>query len=182
MVTDDTTLDGYERFVKEGAMRILILVFFGLATYANLVIAAEENRRPVQIVRFESAPAIDGHLNEAIWKQATPLRNFHQTHPGDNTRPTFATEALLAYSGKHFFIGIRSYDEKKNIRATLAKRDDISADDSISIYLDTFHDQRKAYVLMFNPFGVQQDGIFNEDGVTDYSVDVVMESRGVHNY
>jgi hypothetical protein len=161
-------------------MRILILVMlFSLTVYAAPVISAEEKGRPVQIARFESAPAIDGRLDEEIWKQATPLRNFYQTHPGNNTPPTFVTEALLAYNSKYFFIGIRSFDENKKIRATLAKRDDISADDSVTIYLDTFHDQRKAYVLMFNPFGVQQDGIFNEDGVTDYSVDVVMESKGV---
>ncbi len=159
-------------------MRILIPVLF-LAIYATFVTATEEESRPVPIAHFESMPAIDGHLNEEIWKQATSLGNFYQTHPGNNTRPTFNTEALLAYNNKYFFIGIRSLDEKKNIRATLAKRDNITADDSISIYVDTFHDQRKAYVLMFNPFGVQQDGIMNQDGVTDYSVDVVMESKGI---
>ncbi len=33
-------------------------------------------------------------------------------------------------------------------------------------------------MLIFNPFGIQQDGIFVEGAEPDYSVDVVMESRG----
>src|SRR5213078_260638 len=50
--------------------------------------------------------------------------------------------------------------------------------DNLRIYLDTFNDQRKAYILGWNPLGVQQDGIFTEGGNTDYSVDIVMESKG----
>ena len=46
------------------------------------------------------------------------------------------------------------------------------------IILDTFNDQRKAYVLGWNPLGVQQDGIMTEGGGTDFSVDIVMESKG----
>ena len=47
------------------------------------------------------------------------------------------------------------------------------------MFLDTFNDQRRAYVMFFNPLGVQADGILTEDKGEDYSVDIVMESKGM---
>src|SRR5262249_42807695 len=55
----------------------------------------------------------------------------------------------------------------------------ITGDDYVAIYLDTFNDRRRAYLLMFNPLGAQQDGLFSEGSEPDFSVDVVMESKGV---
>lgn len=165
-------------------MRIALPLLICLVLFASNALPAAlsepiKEEKGLDIARFQSEPVIDGKLDEPLWKEATNLHNFYQTQPGDNTTPTFSTEAMLAYNGRFFFIGIRSLDDPKKVRATLAKRDDITADDYVAIYLDTFNDSRKAYVLMFNPLGVQQDGIFNEDGATDYSVDIVMESKGV---
>src|SRR5262249_16358627 len=70
-------------------------------------------------------------------------------------------------------------DAPNRVRATIAKRDDVLGDDHVRIYLDTFDDQRRAYVLIFNPLGVQQDGILTEGSDPDYSLDIVMQSKGV---
>jgi hypothetical protein len=75
-------------------------------------------------------------------------------------------------------VGVRAIDEPRSVRATLARRDDILADDHVRVFFDTFQDQRRAYLLAFNPLGIQQDGIWIEGAELDYSVDVVMESRG----
>lgn len=64
------------------------------------------------------------------------------------------------------------------MRSTVAKRDDLSGNDYIAVWLDTFNDKRRAYVLLFNPLGVQGDGVFTEGQGIDYSVDVVMQSKG----
>ena len=163
-------------------MRVPLHVLFYLAITVHSLHASgvrEEKSLPVAVPRFESEPVIDGQLDEPIWKEAAVLQPFYQTQPGDNTSPSFPTEAMLGHNSKFLFIGIRCFDEQKHIRTTVAKRDDIGSEDHVAIYLDTFNDLRKAYVLMFNPLGVQQDGIFIEDGVTDYSVDIVMESKGM---
>ena len=34
-------------------------------------------------------------------------------------------------------------------------------------------------MIGFNPFGIQQDGIYTEGRGADFSVDIVMESKGV---
>src|SRR5262249_20404104 len=89
------------------------------------------------------------------------------------------SEVLLGYDAKHLYIAYRAVDEPSKVRATVAKRDQIWDDDYVGIFLDTFNDRRRAYALFFNPLGVQADGIFTEGGGEDYSIDIVMESKGV---
>src|SRR5215207_6549530 len=148
---------------------------------AKLTIALPtEKSRPVAVTRFERVPVIDGRLDEEVWKTAAVLKDFYQINPGDNTAPTYPTEALLGYDSHTLYIGFRCADDPTKVRATLARRDAIlGTEDTVRILLDTFNDKRRAYVLAFNPLGVQQDGVRTEGSGVDFSVDVVMESKGV---
>src|SRR5262245_18011518 len=110
-------------------MRVVILtaIFFNVSL--RLFALPAETVHAIKVPNFESAPVIDGRLDEPIWKEATTIDNFYQTHPGDNSKPTYTTEVKFGYNKKLLFIGIHSIDDPKNIRARLAKRDDIGADD-----------------------------------------------------
>ncbi|MEW6194651.1 MAG: carbohydrate binding family 9 domain-containing protein [Bacteroidota bacterium] len=134
---------------------------------------------PIELHQFSTRPIIDGSLQDSVWLNAVALNNFVQTFPGDNISPSYSTEVYIGYDNTTLYIGIRAIDKTNSIRATLAKRDDILNDDHIKIYLDTFNDSRRAYLLIFNPLGIQQDGIFVEGVEPDYSIDIVMESRGI---
>ncbi|HYY58829.1 MAG TPA: DUF5916 domain-containing protein, partial [Pyrinomonadaceae bacterium] len=137
-----------------------------------------EKAQPVRLVRFAQAPVIDGKLDEEVWKQAAVLKDFYQTQPGDNIAPSKPTVVLLGYDAKTLYVGFHAYDEPDKVRATVAKRDAVFEDDNVRILLDTFNDQRRAYSLVFNPLGVQADGFLIEGQGEDYSVDIVMESKG----
>ncbi len=65
------------------------------------------------------------------------------------------------------------------MRATVAKRDNIFQDDYVGFFLDTFNDKRKAFEVFFNPLGIQGDGILTEGRGEDFSVDMLMESKGI---
>jgi hypothetical protein len=138
-----------------------------------------EKISPVRVPRFDARPVIDGKLDEEVWKTAAVLKDFYQINPGDNIAPTKPTELLIGYDAKHLYLAFRAYDERDKIRATVARRDNVFGEDNVRVILDTFNDQRRAYVLGFNPFGVQQDGIMTEGAGTDFSVDVLMESKGL---
>jgi hypothetical protein len=132
----------------------------------------------VTVPFLEEAVTVDGSLDEGAWRAAAALHGFVQTRPGDNTPASRPTTVLLAYDAAALYIGVRAADEPGSVRATLARRDDLLADDHVRVFLDTFHDRRRAYLLAFNPLGVQQDGIWTEGEEPDYSFDVVMESKG----
>lgn len=126
-----------------------------------------------------AALSIDGRLVEPEWKSARVLDGFVQIRPGDNTPPSRGTTVLVTSDAETLYIGISALDDPAKVRATIARRDDVLADDTVTLYLDTFDDRLRAYVLTFNPLGVQQDGIYTEGRGIDYSADVVMQSKGV---
>ena len=138
-----------------------------------------EKAKPVTIPKMSVPIVVDGRLDEDMWKEAAVFKDFYQTSPGDNVAPSKPTEAYMMYDEKNLYIGFKCYDEKDKIRATVAKRDNVFGEDNVRVWLDTYNDQRRAYVLGFNPHGIQQDGIFTEGRGADFSVDIVMESKGV---
>jgi hypothetical protein len=143
------------------------------------IVLPPEKAQPVKITRFEKSPVINGLLDDEAWQHATLLKDFYQIQPGDNIAPSKPTEVLLGYDDKFLYVAFRAYDEADRVRANVAKRDQIFDDDYVGIYLDTYNDQRKAYELFFNPLGIQADGILTEGRGEDFSVDVVMQSKGV---
>jgi len=148
-------------------------------TRKTSVAVPPEKSKPLVIPRFTKPPVIDGKLDREEWKEAVVLKDFYQVHPGDNVAPSKPTEAFMGYDSKFFYLAVYAYDEPQKVRATVARRDEVFGEDNIRLYLDTFNDQRKAYLLGWNPLGVQQDGIETEGQGTDFSVDIVMESKGM---
>jgi hypothetical protein len=133
----------------------------------------------VQIPRLDSPPVIDGKLDDSVWQQAALFGDFVQTQPGDNVKPTHPTEFMMGYDSKNLYLAFRIIQDKDKVRATVARRDNIFNDDYVLVHLDTFNDQRQAYLLFFSPLGIQADGTFTEGRGEDYSLDIVMESKGV---
>jgi hypothetical protein len=147
------------------------------------VVLPPEKANPVKIPKFSVAPVIDGVLDDDVWREAAVFKDFYQTSPGDNIEPSRPTIVYMGYDEKHLFIAFRCFDEKDKIRASIAKRDSLAGEDNVRVWLDTYDDRRRAYVLIFNPLGIQQDGIYTEGQGDDFSVDIVMESKGaIHDW
>lgn len=144
----------------------------------TIVSLPPEKGRPVYLPRFSIAPVIDGQIKEDVWKEAAELKDFYQIQPGDNIPPSKPTRVLLGYDSSNLYIAFIAHDDPGKVRATVPKRDAIFEDDFVGVILDTFNDQRRAYELFFNPLGVQGDGVFTEGRGDDFSVDIVMESKG----
>lgn len=179
-----TSVDGNSAVVKETKTEKAPLaedlsVIRPVVKENGKVVLPPEKLSPMRVPKLSAAPVIDGRLDDAVWSQAAILKDFIQTGPGDNIEPSKATVAYIAYDEKHLYIAFRCFDEKDKIRASVAKRDEVFGEDNVRIWLDTYNDQRRAYVIGFNPLGIQADGIFTEGRGADFSVDIVMESKGV---
>ena len=107
---------------------------------------------------------IDGSLSDEAWANAPVLRGFTQFDPVEDIPASQITEARVFLTGEAIYFGVRAQDdEARGIRATLARRDGFGrSDDYIRIVLDTFDDQRRAFVFQVNPLGVQGDGLWVE--------------------
>ena len=156
--------------------------------------AQEPDSITVPIPRVpEAEVSVDGYLDEPVWGQAAILRGFSQYLPVDGRPAEDSTTVLVFYAETAIYFGIRAYQDSSLVRATLADRDRITADDYVAILLDTFNDQRQAFLFAVNPLGVQADGTLRdapqrslsfistaESGAytMDLSPDFVFASRG----
>jgi hypothetical protein len=137
-----------------------------------------EKAQPVKVSLFAKPPVIDGKLDDEVWKSAAVFKDFYQWRPSDSSPASARTEVLAGYDSRFIYFAFHAYDDPAKVRATVAKRDSIFDDDVVGLLLDTFNDRRRAYELFFNPLGVQQDGFLTEGANDDFSVDIVMESKG----
>ncbi len=149
----------------------------------------------VRIPRFEDVVKIDGVLDEPVWNRAAVLTGFSLYRPVDGRPADDSTAVLVWYGADAIYFGVRAYEAHGHVvRATLADRDNIDADDRIEILLDTYLDHRRATMFAVNPLGVQEDGVWSDgvnagaaggpsaggrfDATIDLNPDYVYESRG----
>jgi len=109
---------------------------------------------------------IDGRLDDLAWDQAAVLHGFTQFQPSEGEPATQPTEVLVLVDSEAIYFGIRALDSQPDqIRATLTERDGFArTDDWVRVLIDTYDDQRGAFVFTVNPYGVQHDGIWSEGG------------------
>ena len=138
--------------------------------------------------RIEAEATVDGVLDEPVWGQATQLSGFSQYQPSDSRPAAERTDVLVWYAPDAIYFGIVAHDrDPSSIRATVADRDNLDREDSITIYLDTFNDRRRAFFFAVNPLGSQQDGVYSEGqfnaghqfgGSEDKNPDYQFDSKG----
>ncbi len=110
--------------------------------------------------------SIDGRIDDVAWLGAALLDGFTQFKPVEGSQASQRTEVLVLVDADAIYFGVKAYDDDvANVRATLSERDKFTfSDDYVRFILDTFDDQRRAYVFTINPLGVQHDGLWNETG------------------
>jgi len=150
-----------------------------LSAKRSAKVVPPEKAEALKIPLFPNAPVIDGKLDDEVWKSAAVFKDFYQWRPSDSSPASARTEVFAGYDTRFLYFAFHAYDEPSKVRATVAKRDAIFDDDVIGVILDTFNDKRRAYELLFNPLGIQMDGFLTEGGNDDFSVDIVMESKGL---
>ena len=169
---------------QKTTIRVLLVLWtaaFGLT--------AQEKQPPLPAaIQFEISPAagkikIDGVLDEEAWKNCQVIKLPTEWTPGDNTPAPVDTDCLVTYNRTNIYIAFRCLDpEPQKIRAHLMDRDVIDTfiqDDHVSVWFDTFNDQRRAFEFRVNPLGVQADAVFSEqDGFEDFSWDAIWSSAG----
>ncbi len=124
---------------------------------------AAADRVPDPIPRVDVRIAVDGVLDEAAWLQAWSTTLDFEVQPGENTPAPIRTEVLVMHDANRLYVGFRAYDpDPAAIRAHLTDRDQAWTDDWVGVVLDTFNDERRDYLFVVNPMGVQMDQIETE--------------------
>ena len=135
----------------------------------------EKKKKIFYIQATNEAPKIDGKLNESLWQNIEPIKDFIQEYPYNMENPSEKTEVLITYDKRALYVAAKLYtDDISTITRKLSPRDDwYNAFDEVadwfSIEIDSYHDHQTAYAFAVNASGVMYDEmIFND---SDYDSD-----------
>lgn len=163
---------------KNTFSRYLLLLFL---LFPSLLRAQPEGLKIATALYSGEKITVDGQLDESGWERAAEITNFIQFQPERGKPATFRTSVRVLYDDKYLYVGFFCEDrEPEKVVARLTKRDaDLRDDDSVGIYLDTFHDRRNCYFFITNILGTQFDGRIVENGLTtDQTWDGIWKSAG----
>ena len=142
-----------------------------------LATAPGDDVRPtVTAAAAEGSLQIDGMLDEAAWAAAEPATDFVQFEPTEGAPASERTEVRVLRAADGLVVGARmAASDPGQIRQTLSRRDDTGGADAFVVALDSYNDDRTAYVFGVTAAGVRFDGTIEGDD-EDRSWDAVWES------
>ncbi|MDZ7756733.1 DUF5916 domain-containing protein [Rhodohalobacter sp.] len=120
---------------------------------------------------------IDGTMTETGWGKANMATGFTQHTPNTGEPASQKTEVCFLYDDDYLYIGARMYDDNPDqIAATLFRRDGNEYSDWLFVGIDSYNDNRTAFVFGVNPRGVRKDFLIYNDDREDTSWDAVWEA------
>ena len=137
----------------------------------------------IDIPRIDEQPTLSDFISTPIRslpeKQMVRITNFIQRYPDDGTPVSEPTTAYLGYTREYLYAAFVCKDKNpKSVRAHMLARDSLGDDDDVELTLDTFDDQRRAFVFDSNALGIQADALYSEQNGSDYSFDTVWDTWG----
>ena len=121
----------------------------------------------MQAVKTATPPDIDGVLRTNEWQGAARVGDFLQYQPIRGNPAEFATTVFLLYDDTQLYVAFEAHDPDPLISQMTVRDGQLWNDDSVQLYIDSFHDGRSGYYFMTNVLGTQLDGRLSEDGNSD---------------
>ena len=109
---------------------------------------------------------MDGRLDEAVWRQASPLAGFTQREPVQGEPATNDIDVRFVYDGRALYVGARMASSAP-IQAPLGRRDDVDQAEHILVSLDTYLDRRTASTFGVTANGARLDHYYASDNDFD---------------
>ena len=154
----------FETWKLIATLASVVLVYEPVAADETLTQAAGS----LEAMRLEPEEriALDGVLDEAVWKRATPATNFLQQEPDEGAPATERTEVRVVYDTNQLYIGAMLFDSDPSGIIGFQKERDrgLGSDDRFMWILDTFRDGRTGYFFETNPAGLLGDGLLQTGG------------------
>jgi len=129
-------------------------------------LSAQNGRATARAVRITVAPAIDGRLDEDVWRDAPPLTGFVQRAPDEGAPASERTEVRILTDGQALYVGAWLFDRDPGAIMAGERIRDVALGNSdyFAIILDTYLDRQNGFVFATTPAGVEYDGQVVKEG------------------
>lgn len=130
-------------------------------------------------VRTESAPKIDGVLDDEVWSKAVAANEFAELRPvpGRIESREKGTEIKILYDNSAIYVSARMFDHPDSIARELVTRDRVGNSDFIGIIFDTYLDRINGLGFYVTAAGSQYDAKYSQTGNEDDNWNAVWDSE-----
>ncbi|QIE58796.1 protein with DOMON-like ligand-binding domain protein [Rasiella rasia] len=156
--------------MKKQLLSILALLFI-------FHISAQE-KKSLQIERTQTAPKIDGVLDEPFWQTAKEAVEFTQFRPDRGVKDTEANKTVvkMTYDDQAIYVAAYLYDDPTLIARQLSSRDNFGQSDFFGIVLNPNNDAQNDTEFFVFASGTQADAIANPSIGEDFGWNAVWSS------
>ncbi len=150
--------------MKKLILPILIIFFGSFLTFGQTTEKDDIVRKKYQATRTETAPDIDGILNEDLWNIGIWENEFTQNRPYDGRPSKQKTEFKILFDDDNLYVGIKCFDTSPDSIVNRLTRRDQADGDVAGVIIDSFHDLRTGFVFGVSSAGVKYDFLMSNDG------------------
>ncbi len=149
-----------------------------------LTVAGPNDGKHVPATRISQPPVIDGRLDDAAWREAEPVTDFHQIRPVEYAQPSRLTEVWVLYDEDTLYIGARMHDERPDlITANILRQGQrlTLSEDRFGVLISPFNDGQSGYAFYVNPNSVRDNAIFQETTFMRWEWDGIFQAAAVRD-
>ena len=122
----------------------------------EVIVRDDHGVATVRTLRTPSPIIVDGHLEEAIYRDVKPFGEFVQQEPFEGKPATEKTEIWVFFDDKNVYVSARLWETEPERRVTSDMRRDANNmynNDHLAVLFDTFNDRRNAFGFSSNAQG-----------------------------
>jgi hypothetical protein len=140
---------------------ITLLIFLPLMPGA---FGQDPVKKQYKAVQVNTAPAIDGVLDDQAWQLGEWIDDFTQNEPYNGTKASQRTDFKILFDDNNLYVAFKAYDSSPDSIVNRLTRRDNADGDLVGIIVDSFHDLRTAFLFGVSSSGVKYDQMFTNDG------------------
>ena len=135
----------------------------------------------VRATRLTQEIRLDGRLDEAVYQTVPPISGFIQHIPDEGAPGSERTDAWVFFDETSIYVTARAFDSAPPSEWVANEmRHDVTQlrqNDSFSLLLDTFNDQRNGVAFLVTPIGGYSDFAITNEGNVNTDWNTVWDMR-----
>ena len=151
-------------------------ILFALLIVSGL---SAQTKKSVEVHRISTPLNIDGKLDESVYANSIPAKDFVQIQPYNGKPAMQPTEVYFFYDQTAIYVGAKLYDKPDSIFNYLTQRDNTGMADYFGVYIDPYNQGQLAFGFFITPAGVQADvkAVKSNEDIEDGNWNAVWESK-----
>ena len=138
----------------------LIIIVFTSDIYAQDTIP----KKIYTTVFAQTAPVIDGLIDDECWNLVDWGGDFIQMHPEENKPPSQETSFKILYDNDYLYVLIRAKDTEADKISRIMTRRDYFTGDMVEINIDSYFDKQTAFSFSAMASGAKGDEAITQNG------------------